>query len=707
MPHPQVVSRIALLLFLLISSPAWLDAQLQPNIILINLDDADHEMLSPATMALLLPNLSRFAEQGVQLTNFHVTTPICGPSRASLLRGQYAHHTGILSNGLGASRSNGFDGGVESYFQRGYHENDLSTWMKTAGYHTMQVGKFLHDGSVNEIPPGWDDFYSSRGANYFGTFRFTNQFFPAGQAYLEPISVYRTTQESQEMQSLIDQHVARANGQPFFMYFAPLAPHLPTAHTGFGMVEPQYQGWWPDLLPPHDDSVNELDFSDKSTAIRSIPPLTNAELAWTDSIHRERMLSLKSIDDMFAALTDQLQQLGLTENTYIFLTSDNGFHNGHQRLIGKAVCFDRASRVPTYVLGPGVAAGRKADHLLAHIDLAPTIAELGNAEIPTWVDGKSFLPLLWDPDLVPPAEWRDAIVIETWETITSFGNRNYNTASRALRMFESVYIEWANGSAEFYDLVMDPFQLANVYDWLSAADQAVLADDLRAFWKDELAPETTITVPWDDLALISKKRPLVGMADDDSGISRVRLAFLRFRDGFYWNGQTWQPERVLVDAELTNPGQSLTTWTYQAIPRSENESDAMGLWARAYDDQGHFDRTLPMARFRTDVTRPESEIITPANHQTIDGFRLLGQASDNQEVDRVRLVIRNFADDLFYDGSQWTSSWTYFEVPVLADGTWAYEDPELQGEFWVSCRAVDWSGNVEATPPQIRLVVEE
>ncbi len=695
-------------LVLAVVAAGELAAQSKPNIILINLDDADGELLSPDNLTVYFPNLRRFADEGIRFTNFHVTTPLCGPSRASLLRGQYAHTTGIRTNGSSgpfASLSNGFNGGMAAYGSMGYHENDISSWMKAAGYRTMMVGKFLHSNSVDIVPSGWDDFHASRGSKYFGTWRFTNRFQPQGQGYANPANVYRTAQESLEVLELIDEHMARDNNQPFFLYCAPFAPHLPTPNTG-GMVDPKYQQWWPNALMPLSAAVNEWDFTDKSTAIRHIPALTIGQSNTINQIYRDRLRSVRSVDDMFAALYARLFQYGLQNNTWIFLTSDNGFANGHHRLIGKADCFDQSTHVPTYVIGPGVAAGSQSNHLLAHIDLAPTIGQLAGANVPALVDGKSFVPLLYQPQNFDQRTWRDAIVIENWESRNSYGGVRYNTASVALRMYDSVYSEWADGSQEFYDLANDPHQVNNAYQWLPDEEKQLLAGYMRSLWSVPGPPETTITEPYDPNVLVNKKLPLRGMAEDDSGVSRVRLAIVRFSDWHYWNGVDWQPARVLVNAELTNPGQQLTTWSYSAIPRGQPNNDMIGLWARAYDDSGNFDRSLPVAVFRVDWQRPESWIVSPQPNQIVSRFAAQGGSFDEGGVSFIRMVVRNTDTGQYFDGVQWVDDWTWFYNGTNYDGSWSYANDDLQGNLMLSTRAVDMSGNVQKPPTIIYFRVQ-
>ncbi len=179
----------------------------RPNIILINLDDADLDLMSPGTIASRFPSMHRLVTDGLYFSNLHVTTPKCGPSRACLLRGQHAHRTGIRINNPNNAYSNGMQGGMPEYILRGYMEEELSVWVKRAGYRTMLVGKYLNGDFVQGIPPGWDDYYNSLGGSYFETNRYTNRNNPAGRFEQLAPGVYRTRAEAEDAVGLIQQLV--------------------------------------------------------------------------------------------------------------------------------------------------------------------------------------------------------------------------------------------------------------------------------------------------------------------------------------------------------------------------------------------------------------------------------------------------------------------------------------------------------------------
>ncbi len=163
------------------------------------------------------------------------------------------------------------------YKAGGYEKDDLSVWLQRAGYHTMLVGKYLHDGYDFVVPPGWDDFYCSLGNKYFGTSRFTTKLRATGSHSRLPDDEYRTTVEANDAQWLIEQHVLSPteSSQPFFLYLAPLAPHDPAPNAP--AIAPQNLDDWTDLHVPREANFNEPDISDKPSAIASLPSLTTEQ----------------------------------------------------------------------------------------------------------------------------------------------------------------------------------------------------------------------------------------------------------------------------------------------------------------------------------------------------------------------------------------------------------------------------------------------
>ncbi|MGH2436121.1 MAG: sulfatase/phosphatase domain-containing protein, partial [bacterium] len=187
-------------------------------------------------------------------------------------------------------------------------------------------------------------------------------------------------------------------------------------------------------------------------------------------LHRKRLQTLLSVDDLIGTLVDALGAAGQLQGTYIFFSSDNGFHLGEHRLPqGKNTAFEEDIRVPLIVFGPGVPAGRTVELLAMNIDLAPTWVAIAGVSPPSFVDGRSLLPVL---SAAPPRQdrWRQMVLIEHYTPARA--GRTTRAAAipeyHALRVKDFSYVEYATGERELYDLRRDPYQLQNIYQ---SADQ--------------------------------------------------------------------------------------------------------------------------------------------------------------------------------------------------------------------------------------------
>ena len=174
---------------------------------------------------------------------------------------------------------------------------------------------------------------------------------------------------------------------------------------------------------------------------------------------------------------------GLAGNTYLVFSSDNGLHTGEYRLMpGKLTAFDTDIRVPLVVSGPGVPSASTTAVPAENVDLASTFAAMGGTTIAG--DGHSLLPLF---EGRPTSRWRDAVLIEHLGTPLSVHDPDYQqpasgspTTYEAMRTRSFLYVEYADGERELYNLRTDPFELHNVAYLLTASQRARLHAELRA-----------------------------------------------------------------------------------------------------------------------------------------------------------------------------------------------------------------------------------
>jgi arylsulfatase A-like enzyme len=215
-----------------------------------------------------------------------------------------------------------------------------------------------------------------------------------------------------------------------------------------------------------------------------------------DKYQRNRLASTLAIDEMVGELVVALEESGELDNTYIFFTSDNGYHAGEHRLTtGKWTAYEEDIKVPLIVRGPGVPKGARREQLVLNNDVAPTLAEIAGAQVPRFVDGRSLMPLLTDN---PPSreDWRSAFLVEAaseltgpeapsigedWVRPTLSGDpwpvdwqerldeggvepQDWGRpAFEAIRTQRYLYVEYHNEERELYDLRRDPFELNNAY----------------------------------------------------------------------------------------------------------------------------------------------------------------------------------------------------------------------------------------------------
>ncbi len=430
----------------------------QPNIVFILTDDLD------TGSVVHMPRLkSLLTDQGVTFTGFFVTYALCCPSRSTILRGQYVHNHQVLTNTPPA-------GGYARFAAQGHEASTVGTWLRAAGYRTAFMGKYLNgypeQDNPAHVPPGWDEWISPAGGNPYANFNFRMNENGRLVAYGRLPEDYMTDVLGRKASDFI-RHSSQA-GRPFFIHLSTYAPHAPATPA------PRHESAFAHVTAPRAPSFNEDDVADKPAWVRGRAPLAPRQTTGIDEHYRMRLRSLLAVDEMIAGLVDVLQATGQLQNTYIFFTSDNGWHLGEHRIAaGKNTPYEESIRVPLIVRGPGVPAGQSVTLLACNNDLAPTFGQIAGARVPGFVDGRSLLPLL-SSSPPGPDQWRQALAIEHYreqpdglpqappERRPAVGGGGI-PEFHGIRARDLVYVEYVSGERELYDLRRDPHQMQSLH----------------------------------------------------------------------------------------------------------------------------------------------------------------------------------------------------------------------------------------------------
>jgi N-acetylglucosamine-6-sulfatase len=454
--------------------------QKRPNIVLVMTDDQTVESLRA------MPIVDRkLADAGVSFRHNFASFPLCCPSRATMLTGQYPDNHGVRTN---QQPSGGY---AEFAPQSG---NSLSVWLQRSGYYTAHIGKFLNGyGTTSpdtEIPPGWSEWYGSlddpdayTGGTYtmYGyTLNENGNLVHYGSTpdVVDP-AIYQTDVYSAKAEDFIRRRAPKR--KPFYLSVAPLAPHAESAGAcacagDNPRAAPRHQGGFAAEPVPRPPSFNEADVSDKPADIRNLTPVTAPQAAAIDARYRARLESLLAVDEMVGELVDALKDKGELDDTVIIFTADNGFFHGEHRVRnGKVRHYEESSGVPLIIRGPDVPKGKRRSQLAANIDLAPTILDFADAQAGRAIDGRSLLPLIEEKRFEPGR----AILIEGFNNADTSDPDAVDIRYSAVRTNRYVYAE-TGAEQELYDLLSDPFELQSRHNDPSLAEVEADLDALLA-----------------------------------------------------------------------------------------------------------------------------------------------------------------------------------------------------------------------------------
>ncbi|XP_040026104.2 glucosamine (N-acetyl)-6-sulfatase (Sanfilippo disease IIID), b [Gasterosteus aculeatus] len=370
---------VALLALLALLTCCARCAALPSNVILILADDQDVQL---GGMTPMKKTKALIGDAGAVFVNAFTVTPLCCPSRSSVLTGQYPHNHQVRNNSLAGSCSS-------ARWQKGPEASAFPVHLSKQKYQTFFAGKYLNQygrkeaGDVGHVPPGWDQWHALVGnSRYFNyTLSVNGVEEKHGDRYE---SDYLTDLIANRSLRFLED---RSPQRPFFLLLCPPAPHSPWTPA------PKYQKQFADVKAPRGGSFDKPG-KDKHWLLRQPEnPMALSSLAFLDSAYRKRWQTLLSLDDLVESLVNKLESIKELNNTYIFYTSDNGYHTGQFSLpIDKRQLYEFDIRVPLMVRGPGIKPQQTLQAPVLNIDLAPTILDISGTDLSSVdVDGQSFL----------------------------------------------------------------------------------------------------------------------------------------------------------------------------------------------------------------------------------------------------------------------------------------------------------------------------
>ncbi|MBT8295365.1 MAG: sulfatase [Gramella sp.] len=479
-----------------------------PNIVFIMTDDHAAQAISayghPVSQLAPTPNIDRIANNGAKFLNNFCTNSICGPSRAVILTGKFSHINGFRMNG------EIFDGSQPT----------LPKFLKEAGYQTSIVGKWHLHGK----PEGFDywNILNDQGNYYNPEFIFQND-----TTVVEGYATDIITEMGIDWME-----TKRQKDKPFFLMVHHKAPHrnwmppirhintydsvnfpLPdtyfSEHPGQIAAQQQLQTIYEDMYEGHD---LKMTVSKGSDSLRHNPwtsdfnRMTHGQRqAWNDAYRpkndafhnadlkgkdlaewkgqrylRDYMGTVKAVDEGVGKILDYLEKEGLTENTIIVYTTDQGFYLGEKGFFDKRFMYEESLAMPLMMQYPkGIKKGITIEALTQNLDFAPTFLDFAGAEIPEAMQGKSLKPLLTSGN---NEKFRDAVYYHYYDfPAFHMVKRHYGVRTERYKLihFYDDIDEW-----ELYDLKKDPKEERNLYnDPEYSAIQKDLHEELKQLQK--------------------------------------------------------------------------------------------------------------------------------------------------------------------------------------------------------------------------------
>jgi len=432
--------------------------------------------------------LRQIVRKGTEFRNYYASSPVCSPSRASLLSGQYPWNNGIESN-------RGGDGGWTGWQNHGIYHQNLPVALQAGGYRTIHVGKFsngYYDRArgrpESAVPPGWSDWFTTsyvRGTRNYGYNVNVNGRVvgPVGDplygqagpgidpaacspARLDEIWPSGGCKFSSDVFAAAAIRTIERTDGPFYLHVDFQAPHGDKRGPRGPQPATRWLGAASETPLPRPPSFNEPNFTDKPDLVRSLAPrrMGSNQKRRLKHSYRRYLESLRSVDDGIGAILRSLRRSGKLRNTYVFVLSDHGLFLGEHRYDwGKFMPYEASSSPFMAVRGPRVPRGEVSRAVVGNVDVPVTIMRLARVRPGYEVDGRPLGRYWRHPDrrtyrpmpiVIGPGRGRAASVSAHAPALRY----------RGFRLGPYKYVAYARGGEELYDLSIDPEELRNRID---------------------------------------------------------------------------------------------------------------------------------------------------------------------------------------------------------------------------------------------------
>lgn len=456
----------------------------RPNILIVLSDDQPYYTatdMMPDDSRYWMPELNEAMRPGLIFNRAYVPSPLCGPSRASMLTGLYPHNTGTAT--VPPITVN--EHACRRFKRSGYGTDEIGYYLSTyAGYDCGFFGKptNMYEEVGTWVPPAYDK-NKNPNNRWYGLFVDRHPVTVNANGRVKRTNVMAKDETSYLTTRAIEFIQQDHAGNPWFCFASVSSPHSPylpsDAHANdfAGISMPERPSW------------NHFD-PNKPPDVRREYPLSSEMQSNLRSAWKGKMRELQDLDDSFLRLMEVIS----FDDTYVFFATDNGYLLGEHCLHQKAQPYEEAVRTPLFIRGPGMRETAETSLLATATDIPATILDLAglDPEAPEYsMDGRSLVPVMFTDD-ESTLEWRDALLIEQAEANSS------DTSWKAVTTADSLYASHSDGTQEFYDLANDPYQLSNLAplaDPVTLYEMDAKLGELKTACGDSLrAAEVTTTV---------------------------------------------------------------------------------------------------------------------------------------------------------------------------------------------------------------------